>query len=67
MYEETLKQRISKLGPDHPRTLVSRHNLAMAYWAADRPVEAIAILEKMLPGREECSRAGAPQYAHVYQ
>ena len=31
LHEETLKLRESKLGPDHPDTLDSRNNLAVAY------------------------------------
>ena len=41
MLEETLKLRTAKLGPDHPDTLASRNNLAVAY--RRRPdAEAIA-------------------------
>ena len=60
MHEETLNQRIAKLGLDHPRTLVSRHSLAVAYRAADRPEEAIAIWEAMLPIARKVLGAGHP-------
>ncbi len=36
MHEATLKSLESKLGPDHPDTLISRNNLAAAY-ATSRP------------------------------
>ena len=36
------------LGPDHPDTLASRHNLAYAYRAAGRLTEAIQLFEQTL-------------------
>ena len=39
------------LGPDHPRTLTSRDNLAGAYRAAGRLTEAITLYEQVLPDR----------------
>ena len=38
----------AKLGPDHPDTLTSRNNLAVAYQDAGRPSEAIALHEATL-------------------
>ena len=52
MLEATLKQRESKLGPDHPDTLTSRNNLAAAYLAAGRTAEAITLHEATLKLRE---------------
>jgi tetratricopeptide (TPR) repeat protein len=40
------------LGPDHPDTVSSRHNLAVAYWTAGRLDEAISLDEQNLAGRE---------------
>jgi tetratricopeptide (TPR) repeat protein len=40
------------LGPDHPDTLTSRHNLASAYQAVGRTAEAIPLFEQALFGRE---------------
>jgi serine/threonine protein kinase/tetratricopeptide (TPR) repeat protein len=40
------------LGPDHPDTLNSRNNLAMAYLDAGRTAEAIALLEPTLARKE---------------
>ena len=48
LHEATLKLRESKLGPDHPDTLQSRNNLAIAYSPAGRMSEAIALLEATL-------------------
>ncbi len=52
MHEATLKQRESKLGPDHPDTLTSRNNLAVAYHAAGRTDDAIKMHEATLKLRE---------------
>ena len=40
------------LGPDHPETLRSGSNLAVAYNRARRPAQAIPLLEKNLADRE---------------
>ena len=40
------------LGPDHPDTLASRNNLAIAYQAAGRLDEAISLHEQTLAARE---------------
>ena len=40
------------LGPDHPKTLESRNNLAVAYYAAGRLSEAIALFEATLKTAE---------------
>jgi ATP-binding cassette subfamily B protein len=40
-------------GPNHSRTLGSRNNLANAYWAAGRIMEAVAVLEQELVTREQ--------------
>ena len=38
----------STRGPDHPDALITRNNLAAAYYSAGRTSEAIAIHEKTL-------------------
>ena len=48
IYEEVLKLRTSTLGPDHPRTLAIRQDLATAYQATGRTNEAMAIYEEVL-------------------
>jgi tetratricopeptide (TPR) repeat protein len=54
--------REAALGPDHPDTLASRHNLAEAYLAAGRTAEAVQLHEAMLKLVE--SRLG-PEHAHT--
>jgi tetratricopeptide (TPR) repeat protein len=41
------------LGPDHPDTLTTRDNLAVAYQDAGRVAEAIALFEQVLAAREQ--------------
>ena len=52
MYEQTLADRERVLGPDHPDTLTSRNNLAVAYRDAGRTAEAITLHEQTLADRE---------------
>jgi hypothetical protein len=47
-------------GTDHPDTLRSRNNLAMAYRAAGRTAEAIPLLERTLADRERMLGADHP-------
>ena len=47
-------------GADHPSTLRSRNNLAMAYRAAGRTAEAIPLLERALADRERMLGADHP-------
>jgi tetratricopeptide (TPR) repeat protein len=44
-FRKVLAIREATLGLDHPETLTSRNNLALAYWAAGRTAEAITIHE----------------------
>jgi len=52
LYEQTLAAFERVLGPDHPDTLASRHNLANAYRPAGRVAEAIGLYEQVLADRE---------------
>ena len=52
MHEQTLAARERVLGPDHPDTLTSRNNLAVAYQDAGRLDEAISLHEQTLAARE---------------
>ena len=52
MDEQVLAARERVLGPDHPGTLTSRNNLAVAYRDAGRTGEAIALHEQILAARE---------------
>ncbi|MCA9070341.1 MAG: tetratricopeptide repeat protein, partial [Planctomycetaceae bacterium] len=51
--EQTLKARIENLPPNHPDTLISQNNLAMAYRSAGRLTEAIPLMEQTLKATEE--------------
>ena len=48
LFEETLKLRKAKLGPDHPDTLTSMNNLALAYQAAGKLDLALPLYEETL-------------------
>ena len=50
------------LGPDHPSTLTSRHNLAYAYQDAGRLDKAIALHEQTL---EDTTRILGPNHPHT--
>ena len=47
-FERALKLRTTKLGPDHPDTLMNRNDLGAAYRVAGRTVEAIALHQETL-------------------
>ena len=47
-FEETLKLMKAKLGPDHPDTLFTMYNLAVAYWQAKQLDKSIPMFEDML-------------------
>ncbi len=51
MLEATLAARSAKLGADHPSTLSTQNNLALAYRAAGRLDQSIALLERTLVAR----------------
>ena len=48
------------LGADHPDTLASRNNLALAYRDAGRTAEAITLFEQTLADRERVLGANHP-------
>jgi tetratricopeptide repeat protein len=50
--ERLVVDRDRAFGPDHPDTLTSRNDLAVAYKAAGRADEAIALHERTLADRE---------------
>ena len=52
LFEETLKLRKAKLGPDHPDTLTSMNNLAGAYQAAGKLDLALPLFEETLKLRK---------------
>jgi tetratricopeptide (TPR) repeat protein len=51
-HERAVELRRTNLGPDHPHTLTSRNNLAVAYQAAGRTADAITLHEGTLRLRE---------------
>jgi tetratricopeptide (TPR) repeat protein len=48
LYEQTLALGKAKLGPEHPETLTSMNNLALAYQTAGRLAEALPLYEQTL-------------------
>ena len=55
------------LGPDHPDTLTTRNNLALAYQDAGRLDEAIGLHEQTLAARERVLGADHPDTLHSEQ
>ena len=53
LFEETLKLRKAKLGPDHLDTLENMNNLAVGYWWQKRPDQSIPLFETLLKLREK--------------
>jgi len=51
LHEQNLADRERVLGADHPDTLTTRNNLAIAYRAASRTAEAITLHEQ--PSRDQ--------------
>jgi serine/threonine protein kinase/tetratricopeptide (TPR) repeat protein len=47
LFTKALATRKAHLGADHPLTLASMHNQALAFDSAGRPAEAIALLERV--------------------
>ena len=50
------------LGPEHPDTLTSRHNLAVGYRALLRNEEAVRLYEETLTNRD---RVLGPEHPHT--
>ncbi|KRD23388.1 tetratricopeptide repeat protein [Streptomyces sp. Root264] len=51
LHRQTLEDRTRILGPEHPDTLASRHNLALALTSAGEQAEAIQLLRRTLDDR----------------
>ncbi|UUU45176.1 FxSxx-COOH system tetratricopeptide repeat protein [Streptomyces sp. NBC_00162] len=73
-FQRALATRERVLGPDHPRTLVSRSNLAGAYWSAGDLVRAVPLFERTLEDSERVLGADHPDtlisgnnLAHAYE
>ena len=52
LLESALADRERLVGPDHPTTLTSRNNLAMAYHYEGRTAEAVTAYERTLADAE---------------
>src|SRR5207245_269157 len=63
LYEETLRLRKAKLGPDHPHTLISMNNLARAYLGASQPNKARPLFKNLLDGQRSKLGAEDPRFA----
>ena len=65
LYEETLKLREAKLGPDHPDTLISMNNLAGPTRTPAGLADALPLLEDTLKRRAGQARARPPPHARL--
>ena len=45
LFDESLKVRKARLGPDHPITLAGMSNLALAYKSTGKPDQALPLFE----------------------
>src|SRR5262249_53859022 len=63
LFEQTLKLRKARLGPDHPETLRTMHNLGKAYWMGKRFDRSIALAEEVSKRQE--ARLGRDHLATV--
>jgi len=59
--EPLLADMVRVLGADHPDTLITRNNLARAYYVAGRTAEAITLHEQNLADRERVLGADHPE------
>ncbi|MEI2771578.1 MAG: tetratricopeptide repeat protein [Candidatus Competibacter sp.] len=65
--EQTYRFAEQKLGPDHPDTLGSVHNLAFLYGFQGRYGEAEPLYQRALAGYRESARPRAPGYPDQHQ
>jgi tetratricopeptide (TPR) repeat protein len=63
LHEATLKLRETKLGADHPNTLLSRNNLALAYEELGRTADAESLRRDALDRRRKTTRPDSPLLA----
>ncbi|MFM9696740.1 tetratricopeptide repeat protein, partial [Streptomyces europaeiscabiei] len=62
LHRQTLDDRIRVLGPEHPDTLTSRHNLASALARMGEQEEAVRLLRQTLADRV---RVLGPEHPHT--
>jgi tetratricopeptide (TPR) repeat protein len=67
LLERALKIREKELGENHPSTSTSLINLAMLYYAEQKPAEAEPLLERALEIREKSLGKGNPSLAATLQ
>ena len=67
LFEETLKLRKAKLGPEHPDTLTSMNNLAAAYQAAGKLDLALPLFEETLKLSKAKLGPEHPRHAHQHE
>jgi tetratricopeptide (TPR) repeat protein len=63
LYEETLRRREAKFGPDHPNTLSSMKNLGTACCRANQGEKAAAAFRRFAAGRRERAKPDDPEFA----
>ena len=61
IYEQARDALVKKLGPDHPSTLITMHNLASAYLAAGKRADAIELLEQVRDAQARRLPANHPE------
>ncbi|KAK3687908.1 hypothetical protein B0T22DRAFT_458249 [Podospora appendiculata] len=55
-----METRKTKLGADHPSTMTSMNNLALAWKDQGRHSDAVALMEECSPARQRVLGAGHP-------
>jgi tetratricopeptide (TPR) repeat protein len=65
LYEETLKLKKAKLGPDHPATLTSMGNLGKAYCDAMQGEKAAPVLRDFITGQRKRLPKEDPRFAEL--
>lgn len=67
LYEEALALQKAKLGPDHPVTLLSMHNLADGYHEIGRYAEAVKLHEQTLALRKAVGVGSSTTFEELSQ
>ncbi len=58
-----LKLTKAKLGPEHPSTLISMNNLALAYLSAGKADIALPLLDKYITAKRKQAKENGPIFA----
>jgi hypothetical protein len=59
---QVMETRKTKLGADHPDTLISMGNLAHTYWSQDRRLKAVDLMRRCVRAQKEKLGSGHPDY-----